>query len=113
MIQVFLFKVELSIMSIEIKPKTPLSEIHQWFEQAIEQNNIRYFDYSNFKDFEFLGAGVSGKVEKAIYDFAKIEIPYALKTIFYLQDANIGKKELTKFIKEASLYSSRLIVIIC
>ena len=60
-------------------------EPHQLLKQAIEENHIRDFDYSCFKNFEYLGTGGFGKVEKAIYHFAETEIPYALKSLF-----NIG-----------------------
>ena len=79
-----------------------VSEPHKWLKQAIEENHIREFDYSCFKNFEYLGIGGFGKVEKAIYDFAETEIPYALKSLFILKDVNVEKKELTEFIKEVS-----------
>src|SRR2546421_11834333 len=82
--------------------KSASSAPHQWLESAIEENHIRCFDYSHFKDFEFLGSGGFGKVEKAIYDFGGTKIPYALKSLFHLQDANIGKKAMIEFIREAS-----------
>ncbi len=78
-------------------------EPHQWLEQAIEENHIKYFDYSYFKRFNFLGAGAFGKVEKATYSFAGAEIPYALKTIFRLHDETIERKALVEFIKEVSV----------
>ena len=94
-------------MTSQTKPKTTskanLSEPQQWLEQAIEENHIIYFNYSYFKDVEFIDAGAFGRVEKAIYDFAGSKIPYALKSIFHLQDAHIEKKALTEFIKEASI----------
>ena len=99
-------------MNSKSPSKAVLSEHHEWLARAIEQNNIKYFYSPHFKDFEFLGAGALGKVEKAIYDFDGNQAVYALKTVFYLQDANIGKKALTKFIKEASLYLYRFVVII-
>ena len=93
-------------MTFQLKPKShskaALSEPHQWLESAMEENHIKYFDYSHFKHFEFLGSGGFGKVEKAIYNFAGTQVPYALKSIFKLQDADIGKKALTEFIREAS-----------
>ena len=83
--------------------KAYLLEPHQWLQQAIEENHIREFDYSCFKNFEYLGIGGFGKVEKAIYDFAETEIPYALKSLFNLKDINVEKKALTDFIKEVSI----------
>ncbi len=90
--------------------KVPLSEPHQWLKQAIEENHIKEFDYSYFKDFEYLGKGGFGKVEKATYDFAKTEIPYALKTLFNFKDVNFEKKALTEFIKEVSIQLSRCMI---
>ena len=81
-------------MNPENSLQTRTSQHHQWLERAIEEKNIRYFDYSHFKDFEFLAAGEFGKVQKAIYDFAGAEIPYVLKSIFNLQDAKIERKAL-------------------
>jgi len=88
----------------ESPSKIPLSEPHQWLEQAIEENHIKYFDYSCFKNFEYLGTGGFGKVEKAIYNFAGAKIPCALKSIFNLKDVHMEKKALKQFIKEASIY---------
>ena len=94
-------------MTSHIKPKNrsklSASEPHKWLEQAIEENHIKCFDYLRFKDFEFLGRGGFGKVEKAVYDFAGVKIPYALKGLFNFKDADIEKKTLNEFIKEASL----------
>ena len=78
-------------------------EPHQWLKQAIEENHIKDFDYSCFRDFEYLGIGGFGKVEKATYDFAGAEIPCALKSLFNLKDVNVEKKALTEFIKEVSI----------
>src|SRR6266487_3819142 len=89
-----------SQIKLKSTSKSALPEPQQWLEKAIEENHIRYFDYSHFKDFEYLGFGGFGKVEKAIYDFAGTQVPYALKTIFQLQDVNIGKKALNEFIRE-------------
>src|SRR5439155_6340988 len=78
-----LFTVQIVInkMAFQIKPEiysnAALSEPHQWLERAIQETNIKYFDYSHFKDFKFLGFGGFGRVEKAIYDFAGTQIPYA------------------------------------
>ena len=76
------------------------SEPRQWLQQAIEENHIKEFDYTCFHDFEFLGIGGFGKVEKATYNFAGTETPYALKSIFNLKNANMENKALTEFIKE-------------
>ena len=93
-------------MTFQLKPKShskaALSEPHQWLESAMEENHIKYFDYSYFRDFNFVAAGAFGKVEKAVYDFAGSEVVYALKSIFHLQDENIEKKPLAEFIKEVS-----------
>ena len=78
-------------------------EPQQWLESAIKENHIRYFDYLHFKDFEYLGVGAFGKVEKAIYDFAGTQVPYALKSILNLKDANVETEALIEFIREASL----------
>ena len=102
-------------MSIKTKSKSisiaDLSEPHKWLEGTIKENHIRYFDYSHFKDFQHLGVGGFGKVEKAIYDFAGIEIPCALKTIFNLHDKIIEKTALTEFIKEVCICISRPCVV--
>ena len=87
-------------MASESKMK---SDPHQWLQQAIEENHINEFDYSCFKNFEFLGTGGFGKVEKAIYDFAGTKTPYALKNIFNLKSPSLEKKALTEFIKEVSI----------
>ena len=79
-----------------------LPEPHQWLEQAIEKNHIKYFDYLRFKDFKPLGRGAFGKVEKAVYDFAGAKIPYALKSLINFEEAAIERKTLNEFIKEAS-----------
>ena len=72
-------------------------------------NHIKYFDYSLFQDFKYLGCGAFGRVEKAIYNFAEAKIPCALKSIFNLEDEALEKKVLTKFIKEESIHLSRCI----
>src|SRR6185369_15140281 len=88
-------------MSFQNKSKSSSNvlptEPHQWLTQAIQENHIKHFVYSCFKNFDYLGNGGFGKVEKAIYDFAGTEIPYALKSLFNLKDVNLEKKELIEF----------------
>src|SRR2546423_11660134 len=90
--------------------KAAFSEPHQWLKSAIDENHIKFFDYSNFRDFEFLASGGFGKVEKAIFDSAGTKLPYALKRLYHLQDVNIEKKGLIEFIREASCKSFKRIV---
>src|SRR6266487_1598715 len=91
-----------SQIKLKSTSKSALPEPQQWLEKAIEENHIRYFDYSHFKDFEYLGIGGFGEVEKAIYDFAGSQVPHALKSIFNLKDASIDRKALIEFIREVS-----------
>jgi hypothetical protein len=51
-------------MSNEADPKEPNYYI-DWLEKSIKEEHVVYYEYSDFKNFQLIGSGSYGKVERA------------------------------------------------
>jgi hypothetical protein len=63
-------------MSNKTEPKEPNYYI-DWLDKSIKEEQIIYYEYSYFKNFQLIGSGAYGKVERANWKDNRF---YALKS---------------------------------
>ncbi len=92
---------------IQSHPSSKYSTPEEWLEAMIEDGLIKHFNYSNFTNFEHIGAGGFGEVKRATYQIAHTTpIIFALKIIKRLvyDNKDDNNKALLDFIKEVTFH---------
>jgi hypothetical protein len=55
-----------------------------WIEEAIDKNQLKYYEYNEFNNFQEIGTGGSGKVYRA--NWKNLEKHFILKSFFSLNN---------------------------
>jgi hypothetical protein len=63
-----------------------------WIEESIDKNQLKYYEYKEFNNFQEIGTGGFGKVYRA--NWKNLEKHFALKSFFNLD--NITVKEIVR-----------------
>ncbi|EXX61967.1 hypothetical protein RirG_166150 [Rhizophagus irregularis DAOM 197198w] len=72
-----------------------MTSLCEWIDMKIRDDDINYFDYDEFSNFEKVGEGAFGIVNKA--DWKSCGIKIALKIIEY---NSVNQDNMNRFLKE-------------
>jgi hypothetical protein len=78
--------------NIEMHDTDNKNEWITWIEESVDKNQLKYYEYKEFNNFQEIGTGGFGKVYRA--NWKNLEKHFALKSFFSLN--NITVKEIVR-----------------